>query len=50
MSLLPVCFTAHVCCVGHHGPGDLWSFQEGVIAVAINTCSLLLCMIIVAGN
>jgi len=37
-------------CVGHHGPGDLWSFQEGVAVVAINACSLLLYKIIAPGN
>lgn len=50
MSLLLLCFTAHVHCMGQSGPGDLWSFQESVIAVAINVCSLLLCMIIAPGN
>lgn len=47
---LAIFSTAHVHCVGQSGPGDLWSFQESVIAVAINAHSLLLCMIIALGN
>jgi len=33
---LAIFSTAHVHCVGQSGPGDLWSFQESVIAVAKN--------------
>lgn len=37
-------------CVEYYGLRDLWSLQEGVIAVAINAYSLLQCMKIAPGN